>query len=287
MALVLAGGSIVAGGIIGLACGLDEVGQLEAPVQAGDAAPQLEASVPARLDAESYAAADAADAADATAAACPSLHGPMVVVDAGGLVFCVDATEVTNREYDSFLSATDGGAARAFDAGAPGCAANTSFARVGVSVVDSGAADAAAFPASRIDWCDAYSYCAWAGKRLCGKTTAGDASTGEWFAACSNGGTRTHAYGNGYVAKACNEDTGGVRLPVAVGTFPGCEGGVPGVFDMNGNVSEMIDNCGPAGCSAVGGSYFASTTGCAVVQSVAKIAPGSEERGFRCCADTR
>jgi formylglycine-generating enzyme required for sulfatase activity len=206
----------------------------------------------------------------------------MVLVDAGALVFCIDATEVTNAAYDAFLAATDGGSPSALDAGAPdGCAGNVTFARFGAGV------DPPTFPAARIDWCDAYAFCRWAGKRLCGKTVQGDAATGEWFAACSKAGTRRFPYGDAYDASACNDNASVATK--AVGSSPGCEGGVAGLVDMNGNVAELIDDCGPAGCSAMGGYYFAPAVpaaGCAAstVYTKATVDPGL---GFRCCGDPR
>jgi formylglycine-generating enzyme len=269
--------TIVAGAIVGVACGLDQVGTKEAPVPGQDTSIPVDASPVPRADASDLDAAVEAEASRPPS--CPAAHGSMVFVDAGATLSCIDATEVTNAEYDLFLAATGGGVPSQLDAGAaPGCAGNLSFARFTVGI------DPPAFPASRIDWCDAYSFCSWAGKRLCGKTSQGDAATGEWFRACSNGGQRLYPYGNTFVAGACNEDATGLTTTQAVGSSPGCEGGVPGLYDMNGNVSELIDNCGPTTCTAVGGYYYEPTPGCAVVREVLKSTVGAE-LGFRCCAD--
>jgi sulfatase modifying factor 1 len=270
---------MTAGAVVGLACGLDAAGTREPP------APEVDASVP--VDASPIPRPDGGgdgggggDAGDAAAPrGCPSARGPMVLGDAGGPLFCIDSTEVTNAEYDLFLTATAGGMPSALDAGVPtGCEGNLSFLRFGVAV------DPPTYPVARIDWCDAHAFCQWAGKRLCGKTIAGDAGTGEWFNACSNGGQLTHPYGNAYVAGACNEDATGLGVVQPVGSHPGCEGGLPGLYDMNGNLEELIDNCGPTTCSAVGGYYYAPVTGCRVVREVTKAYVGAE-LGFRCCAE--
>lgn len=271
---------IIAGGIVGIACGLDTEGSREAPVPGPDTAPPIEAAPIPRPDGGPPDGGPDADASPAVS--CPATHGAMVLVDAGALVFCIDSTEVTNAEYDKFLAATDGGVPGALDGGIPdGCAGNLTFTRSGAGL------DQATFPVARIDWCDAHSFCAWAGKRLCGKANQGDASSGEWFAACSNAGTRQFPYGNTYDASACNDNAS--VATEAVGTNLGCQGGVSGVFDMNGNVTELTDNCGPAGCSAMGGYFFAPdvpASGCATSTAYPKTAtdPGI---GFRCCSDPR
>lgn len=273
--------TVVACGIVGVACGLDDTGTQAAPVPGQDASVPVEAAPIPRADGAADDAGDsAADAA--TAPTCPPAFGAMVLVDAGGLLFCIDSTEVTNASYNVFVGVTGGSpASGVVDASVPtGCAGNVTFNRL------TGAGDASTEPASNIDWCDAFAFCAWAGKRLCGKTVGGDASTGEWFTACSNGGAQTHAYGNGYVAGACNEDATGTLMAAPVGSFPGCEGGVPGIVDMNGNVRELIDDCDLTTCSAAGGYYFAPTTGCAVSALVAKSVAGAAT-GFRCCADPK
>jgi formylglycine-generating enzyme required for sulfatase activity len=169
-------------------------------------------------------------------------------------------------------------------------------------------------PVVCVDWCDARDFCAWAGKRLCGQPggAAADydtgyavASTDEWTNACSKGGTQTYPYGSTYESNTCvGADSEGDPQPVGsgapkdVGSFTGCVGGYPGLYDMSGNVWEWEDSCQPASqmpkhdqCHARGGSFWDPGT-----TSLGCTAPGQgnytrdytqKNIGFRCCADAR
>ncbi|MDB4945192.1 MAG: pyoverdine responsive serine/threonine kinase [Labilithrix sp.] len=274
MALAIFTGCLA--GAAAVACGIDVVATKEFPAPDPDAAVPDEASLPPGGD--SGAGDAAGDAAVDAGAGCPTTHGAMVLVDAGGMTFCIDGTEVTNAAYDTFLAATDGGNVTAFDAGDAASCANDSFVPFPPLPPPQ---NGATYPVVNIDYCDALSYCRWAGKRLCGRTTGADASTGEWYAACSAGGTRAYAYGGTTRdATKCNDGTGAVA-PTA--SFPGCQGSVPGLFDMNGNVGELIDQCSDGFCTVVGGSYVLPSS---CLSAVAQPAPnGAATIGFRCCSD--
>ena len=263
--------ALVAAGAIAIACGIDAVATKVDLADGAEAA--TEASLPKSDAPYETTTADA----DADPLSCPTANGAMVAVDAGGLFFCIDATEVTTGAYDAFVVATGGGKVDSgvFDAGAPAaCAANTTYARG-----DSG--DAPDLPVARIDWCDAYDYCKWAGKHLCEKQGAGDASTGEWYAACSSGGKQAFPYGATFQPGACNE--AGAVKPVK--SFPGCQGSVPGLYDMNGNLSEWVDSCTSGSCSTMGGYYLWSNT-CATDYEYPRTQT-DPTIGFRCCAKPR
>jgi len=184
------------------------------------------------------------------AAACPGLPLP-IGVRVG--TYCVDSTEVTNAHYQKFLAAVG-------TVPAPGtqpsfCSFNTEYA----------SADAGApppdYPVVSVDWCDARAYCAWAGKRLCGKIGGGassastewkDPKVDQWHQACTFGGTRTYPYGSTYDGVACNgsDAIGSTQQATATKHFALCQGGYAGVFDMSGNVREWQDSCaGTAGAS--------------------------------------
>ena len=228
-------------------------------------------------------------------ASCPGHAGPSpvrVTTPAGS--FCIDSTEVTNDAYAAFVDATSKTSVEQ-----PAmCAWNTSFVPSGWPP----AAGRGALPVTNVDWCDAFAFCTWAGKRLCGRIGGGtnrpddenDAAQSEWFAACTGGGARTYPYGDAYDRSAC---TGDATSPAAAGSLKTCEGGYPGVFDMSGNVEEWVDACtGSSGanddCLARGGDYSASSEAltCRTVidpnRNESRLEPrslGEPWRGFRCC----
>lgn len=129
---------------------------------------------------------------------CPTGPGPpMVFVSSPGADFCMDATTITQGQYQAFLDAES--------PQAPNCDAvrNPEFEPVGwrrPSARDEGDA------MEGVDWCDAAAYCAWAGKRLCGLFGGGvgdgrsdveaDPTRAEWSYACgqSNGCTRPFGF---------------------------------------------------------------------------------------------
>ncbi len=242
---------------------------------------------------------------DATLGPCTSDAGP-AMIRAGSPTnsFCIDSTEVTVAQYRLFL-----------DSGTPAtgqiaqCAWNASYAP------NVGGADA--IPQTGIDWCDAYAYCKWAGKRLCGRIVngqpqgsvpeaeLGDPDKHEWFVACSAQGQLRFPYGSVPQVGACNvaDTDASPNKAMPVGTYAKCVGGYPGIFDMVGNVWEWFD--GPfyphdAGTDAadaqVDGSYahqdtfvkggsFANAPGvdCRTDGRGATRDYRAADVGFRCC----
>jgi hypothetical protein len=219
--------------------------------------------------------------------------------------FSVDATEVTRGQYAEFLRARAGDVS-----GQPAyCSWNTTHVPVNQWPP---VGDEVALPVNYVDWCDAQAYCRWAGKRLCGRIGGGsvphdnksyiDATIDQWFAACSGGGTKRFPYGNTYDATRCvGEHAPGGGLsgkPSPVGSFPGCEGGYPGLFDMSGNIVEWEDECvaytGRTDlCRERGNSYQGDDglpgnpgayAGCDENNSNTRDSAGAT-RGFRCCVD--
>ena len=225
---------------------------------------------------------DGGPAAEATVSGgCPGRAGPPGVRVGA---FCIDRTEVTNSEYEAFLSSAPAVAAQPAS-----CAANTSF-EPRPSPSWPGPPTAAVL---NIDWSDAAAYCAWAGKRLCGRIGGGgnvpraevdDASRDEWFFACSGGGERAFPYGASYVRGRCNDSE--VARPV--GGSPGCEGGAPGVFDLSGGVWEWVDACEGDRCALRGGSFSHEGVGlgCAFgpVGFTERRTEAVGDVGIRCCA---
>jgi sulfatase modifying factor 1 len=228
---------------------------------------------------------------DAPPVSCGGTAGP-ALVKVGA--FCIDSTEVTNHHYADFLATKPDVAAQP-----PSCSFNTSFTP-GASWPVS--ANKINDPVVNVNWCDAYAYCAFAGKRLCGAIGGGpsalaslaDKNVDQWFVACSASGASAFPYGSKYVSGKCNDlegRSGGTR---PVGTYPGCEGATPGVFDMAGNAFEWEDACsvsvGPSdSCTLRGGSWQfsgAQNGVCAAYFSdyVVKRSEFFNDTGFRCCS---
>ena len=224
------------------------------------------------------------------AASCPSGKGPsMVLVGAQ----CVDSTEVTNAQYALFVAAKV--PPQSVSQTPSVCAWNTTF------TPSQGwpATGKDAHPVVYVDWCDAYAFCAWAGKRLCGAVGGGslpygdyaDVNKSQWLYACSGQGTKKYPYGDVYDGAACNGVDNGAGDAVAVKSLSKCEGGVPGLFDMSGNVWEWEDSCqASAGakdqCRLRGGSFWFNGSAdllCANGNANDRSA-SNDIYGFRCCA---
>lgn len=210
---------------------------------------------------------------DGDAGPCTSLHGPPMVPVEG---YCVDSTEVTQQQYAEFVAAKI-----PLNGLPPVCNGKSSYA----DVTDAGPAD---LPVDYVDWCDAYAFCAWAGKRLCGDIAGGPVTSGatsQWQSACSAKGTQTYCYGSTWDSTKCNvaHDGGLGRTPV--GSIKTCEGGYPGLFDMTGNVAEWADKCNGNNCLYYASDYTAKAVngGCdSQVQVNGKS--GYQGVGFRCCS---
>jgi sulfatase modifying factor 1 len=214
-------------------------------------APQTETGSDATLDAPKDVSGDAPkDVFDAGPGdACPSGRGPsMVKLDAKT---CIDSTEVTVGQYRVFVNSVDAGAFPQ----APECAWRTTF--VPANGMPGTGSDPK--PIADIDWCQAQAFCAWAGKSLCGAPDGGayayaafaNASQSTWMNACSANGTQNYPYGSTFDASACNLATVDASFPVApAGSFAGCQGSVPGLFDVIGNVTEWDNACLPSGTDA-------------------------------------
>jgi len=206
---------------------------------------------------------------------------PMVTIERHG--FCIDATEVTNAQYEVFLSQAPDPPGQG-----EGCADNESFEPVEAWPVPAERLD---HPASWIDWCDADAYCRWAGKRLCGGLDGAPLEPhgyGEWMEVCTGGGKWPYPYGPTYDPTACHTEAGIDGQTAAVGT-PTCEGGYPGVFDMVGNVFEWQDNCNNptvgGSCPLYGASFQdGALSSCDQHFGAGRYLSGSII-GFRCCRD--
>ncbi|WP_394820731.1 formylglycine-generating enzyme family protein [Pendulispora albinea] len=228
----------------------------------------------------------------------PLMVGSRAPRDAG--LFCIDATEVTRNQYAQFLAETPSTYSQI-----AACQWNKTF--VPSKHWPDGAPRTSDHPITYIDWCDAYAFCQWAGKALCGDLDGGphaffryaepaDASTDRWRVACTHAedGMHEYPYGNTYDSLACNgkDQARGIALPA--GSSPKCVGGFSGIFDMSGNVNEWENSCqptktddGPAKdlCILRGGSFTNSSDGvrCASAFVTTRDYAG-DDVGFRCCS---
>jgi formylglycine-generating enzyme required for sulfatase activity len=235
---------------------------------------------------------------DAGAPVCPQGRGPAMVAlpTAAGGTYCVDSTEVTQAQYAAFLADKNGDLS-----GQPSqCSWNSSY-QPGTAATNCDYAPSARgnYPIDCIDWCDAYAFCQWAGKSLCGDIEPTDAQdnalvNGAWPRACTSAGTYTYVYGNTSTPGACADSThsngstvDASTLPVA--SLPTCQSPDPtyaGIFDLLGNVSEWSAYCNGGQCIVLGGDITVLPVQCFEPLGLLAGPPQSQYRflGFRCCA---
>jgi len=194
-----------------------------------------------------------------------------------GTRYCIDSTEVTGAQYVAFSKTmgTD-------MSGQPAvCAGNSAYLEW--------EADTACpppkvdHPAHCVDWCDAYMYCQWAGKRLCIQS--------EWYNACSGQGKYEFPYGDTYAPLACN----GGDYDLADGSTPvgslldcsGADSPFDQIYDMSGNAAEWLGTCYGFNCLLVGGNFatlYSADVSCQPAPQ-GDISAKGKGTGFRCCAD--
>jgi formylglycine-generating enzyme required for sulfatase activity len=252
--------------------------------------------------------------------ACPP--GMKIVPKPGGGTYCIDTAEVTNSDYNVFLSA-----GQVIQNLPPVCAYKADPMNLQGYVPGNWPPPPSQLtvPVSYVDWCDAYAYCAYSKKHLCGKIGGGpnndpgnteyaDITKSEWFNACSAQGNNDYPYGDIYKYASCrgvdqslsstvtgvcpsvanpmpSNACAGV-LDVTLPQYQLCQGGVVGLYGMSGNLAEWENSCddpaNPTTCHVRGGSHCETGT-----------APGGALRcdelslravkyqdcdvGFRCC----
>jgi len=231
--------------------------------------------------AESSSGSDVADAGSGPNEACPAGGGPVMVRAIG---FCIDSSEVTQAQYYAFLKAKAGDVS-----GQPrACSWNTEY-NLAEQACAYDPIGRSKLPILGADWCDAYAFCAWAGKRLC--------TANEWIAACTAyGATGSYPYGPQHDPAACNFAEIGAEGGVETASMKGCQGGLAGLYDMLGNAGEWVDDCDSPvdassdasdGCRFYGGSWIDPSPGYTCLASAGEHRGGTNvcALGIRCCAD--
>ncbi|MCC6969561.1 MAG: SUMF1/EgtB/PvdO family nonheme iron enzyme, partial [Phycisphaerales bacterium] len=139
----------------------------------------------------------------------------------GGGAYCIDEIEVTKYQYNKFITANVPIKDQESVCKPP---ANTTFiprnawppleSPPSLPTPGTGTSFNFSLPVHYVDWCDAFAYCKWAGKQLCGSVTGGAvafekanlADAGAWFNACSAQGEIPYPYGNDFFSGKCNGD---------------------------------------------------------------------------------
>jgi hypothetical protein len=127
-------------------------------------------------------------------------------------------------------------------------------------------------PAQYISYFQAKRACENSGKRIC--------TFPEQQKAC---GAAAFPYGNTYDGSACNGKDANKGGIVNTGSMTNCEGTVPGLFDMAGNVMEWT-LCDASSCWRTSGNFYspASVLTCTYYSGSYATAEIDGE-GFRCC----
>jgi formylglycine-generating enzyme required for sulfatase activity len=207
-------------------------------------------------------------------------------------VFCIDATEVTSAQYAQWLATNP-----VPNDDPRACSWKTNHEpTVGLT--------GDAMPVVGVDWCDAYAFCAAAGKRLCGRIGGGatgylneweQPSSSQWTFACMGGGGNVYPYGDTYVPGRCNGDAPVGALSLVKDGYPDCRGEVKpfdGIWDMSGNAFEWEDSCNAGSgtgdyCRRRGGWSGSDGTHlqCVGTADAAFRQSSDGMTSFRCCAD--
>jgi formylglycine-generating enzyme required for sulfatase activity len=230
-----------------------------------------------------------------------------------GSAYCIDEREAVYAEYKQFLDAKGDD----FSGQPPECAWNDSFVpgwedaaheipQCSVWLIDTEPDRAA----NCMDFCDAWAYCAWTGKRLCGvrgadpgKVTmvgvteieqAAPTLNSEWFNVCTQGGATKYPYADAYEPGRCIDqakiDTEGEDSALAVrdAVDSRCHGTNPpydAIYNMSGSVQQWLNICYTGGCVSQGGRWHKETLSCEQNFGIASIRDANVVKGVRCCTD--
>lgn len=206
--------------------------------------------------------------------------------------YLIDRTEVTRGQYLSWLATNPSPLPVVLTV----CAFNDTYEPYEPCAHAEGAG-ADHHPMTCIDWCDARFYCAAVGKRLCGATEGGpmpydpditDWRRDQWGLACNAGGNQIFTYDEPYDAAACNTESSGTVPVASLATCQSAVEAYAGVYDLNGNAREWVDQCRPDNsspdCYARGGGFDGGSVACANRGYSMNRQTVHASLGFRCCS---
>lgn len=221
---------------------------------------------------------------------------PSGTVEVGLTGVCIDAYEKTWTEWAEFLNAHGGNEClldgfedwndlyRCYSEGAVG--SFVALAQDGNWKVAQGYEQ---YPAVFVSYPGARLACEHWGKRLC--------AVEEWAQACEGPEGNLYPYGDTYEPFTCNACNSSETLdctsypkPDLVGSFPSCEGGYLGLYDMSGNVWEWAMDYEhyphSTAYTSLGGyaGVGSSASQCRSYYTIANNPYAAyPELGFRCC----
>lgn len=244
---------------------------------------------------------------------------------ASGGAYCMDEFEVTAGDYDRFIKSNQPVQDQIAECVPNGGAGNATFIPSGDWPPSQPIAASYSLPVRYVDWCDAYAFCRWSGKELCGRvgpTVVADAGATDermvlpaenattksaWFNACSAQGQNAFPYGSAFVTTKCNvlthPDAGANAAITRVASYQPsgayqaldvaapervCQGGFTGLYNMSGNLAEWENSCTATECSIRGGSFKSdgSTDARCTSAPATPKTTRSAEIGIRCCSAT-
>ena len=248
---------------------------------------------------------DGASTTTSSSPDCGGLHGP-AMVRVGDADYCIDSTEVSVAEYAEFVFEMDNKQVPTSGQERTACSSSNTSWRPGDNADWVPSEEEKPLPMTAIGWCDAFGYCAWAGKRLCGaiggdrldQVDLNNPERDQWYRACSENGKRTYPYdASDFDEQRCatyKNPATGMAIQAASAELD-CEGGYPGIFNMIGNAAEYIDSCNADTgandrCDARGGSFAdqEALASCNAERSdpenFKSRHDGGATVGFRCCS---
>lgn len=187
----------------------------------------------------------------------------------------ISSTEVTVAQYKACVEAGD-------------CGEDTFKPGKSPGPCNYGLDDRASHPMNCVSFHGAEAMCTSVGGRICGFK--------EWLGACSGADGRAFPYGDEFEQAAChtasrkNTIEGRPKGTLEVGSIGTCEGGVPGLYDMAGNVMEWVDGCKGTYCKFLGGAYLGNDP-LDLFNSCKGPCGGNQKTfqsatvGIRCCKD--